>query len=104
MSAAAVLARAEAAGLRLRVEAGRLRWRCRDEPPADLLVELRRYRGELPALLTDHDAAEAEAMAAHYAAPAGPDLPQPDPLTRGLLATANRHSPLLKSEAERKRA
>ena len=32
----------------------------------------------------EHDAAEAEAMAEHYAAPAGPVLPQPDPLAQGL--------------------
>lgn len=40
--------------------------------------------------LSDHDAAEAEAkaMAQHYAAPAEPDLPQPDPMLRGLLAAA----------------
>jgi hypothetical protein len=33
----------------------------------------------------DHDAAEAEAMAEHYAAPVGPALPDRDPLAEGLL-------------------
>jgi hypothetical protein len=33
----------------------------------------------------DHDAAEAEAMVEHYAAPADPALPERDPLAEGLL-------------------
>jgi hypothetical protein len=33
----------------------------------------------------DHDAAEAEAMAEHYAAPVGEPLPGMDPLAAGLL-------------------
>ena len=32
----------------------------------------------------DHDAAEAAAMADHYAAPPGPSLPSPDPVAAGL--------------------
>jgi hypothetical protein len=39
-----------------------------------------RWRADL-----DHDTAEAEAMAEHYATPAGPALPERDPLAEGLL-------------------
>jgi hypothetical protein len=39
-----------------------------------------RWRADL-----DHDAAEEAAMAEHYAAPAGPALPERDPLAEGLL-------------------
>jgi len=39
-----------------------------------------RWRADL-----DHDAAEAEAMLAFYAAPAGPELPESDPMAEGLL-------------------
>lgn len=40
----------------------------------------------------DHDAAEPVALAQHYAAPAGPDLPSHDPLAAGLLAGFRRHA------------
>ena len=87
MSAAAALVRAEAAGMELWLEDGRLRWRSRGAPSPDLLAALRVHRDELPALLAiDHDAGEVAAMAAHYAAPAGPPLPAHDPLAAGLLA------------------
>ncbi len=53
-AAAAALARAETVGLRLRLEgAGRVRWRCRGEPPTELLAELRCHRDEVVRLLAD---------------------------------------------------
>ena len=91
MSAHAALARAEASGLHLRAEEGRLRWRSRSEPRADLLADLRENRAGLLSLLGDHDAAEAEAMAAFYAAPAGPPLPDHDAMTAGLLRGYREH-------------
>jgi hypothetical protein len=39
----------------------------------------------------DHDAAEAEAMAEHFSAPEGPDLPEHDPLRDGLLRGFHEH-------------
>ena len=56
MTAAAVLARARAAGLILTADVDRLRWRG-PPPPADLLVLLRQHKAELLALLAANDAA-----------------------------------------------
>jgi hypothetical protein len=56
MTAAAVLARAKAAGLRLRLRPdGRVRVEADAPPPHDLLEELRRYRDELAALLAERE-------------------------------------------------
>jgi len=51
----------------------------------------------------DHDAAEAAAMAEHYAAPPGPDLPSPDPVAAGLAHgfEAGRHRSSAAVNAER---
>lgn len=103
MSAAATLARAEAAGVQLRRDGALVRWCCQGQPSADLLAELRQHRDELLVLLAseaapaliDHDVAEAEAIAAHYAAPAGPPLPAHDPLADGLLRGFHAHRPAL---------
>lgn len=110
-SAAAALARAEAAGvcLRLRPDGG-VRMEAAAPPPADVLADLRRWRDDVALLLVardgppergavpagEHDAAEAAAMAQHYAAPpsADPYRPgDPDPLRDGLLAGALRRLP-----------
>ena len=57
VAAAAALARAEAVGLRLRLEgAGRVHWRCRGEPPAGVLAELRRHRDAVVRLLAERQA------------------------------------------------
>ena len=48
-----------------------------------------RSMGERPDL--NHDAAEAKAMRQHYAAPAGPDLPSPDPVAVGLARGFHEH-------------
>jgi hypothetical protein len=95
MNAARVLAQAEAAGIRFRIEDGAVRMEADAPPPADLLAELRQHREEILALL-DHDRAEAEAVADSYAVPAAdpgdyPDwyrpqgLDGPDRLAEGLL-------------------
>ncbi len=56
-AAAAALARAETAGLRLLLEGGgRVRWRYRGEPPAELLAELRRHRDAVVHLLAERQA------------------------------------------------
>lgn len=86
-----VLLRAEAYGVRIRLdEAGTLRMEADAEPPAELVEMLRRHRDALLALL-DHDAAEAAAMAEHYAAPPGPDMPTLDPLAAGLARGSHAH-------------
>jgi len=79
-----ILLRAEAAGVRIRVdEDGTLRIEASSAPPAELVSLLREHREALSACLR-HDAEEAEAMAAFYAAPAGPVLPSHDPVAEGL--------------------
>jgi hypothetical protein len=103
MSAAAALARAQAAGLRLRLRPdGGLRVEADAPPPAELLDELRRWRDEIALLLAaqdipsdagglvgDDDDPERQAMAAYY----GGELSAPsylpsdrDQLRDGLLA------------------
>jgi hypothetical protein len=52
-----LLARAAGAGLRLRLEGGRVRWRSRHPPPAGLLGELRANREALAAALAAAPAA-----------------------------------------------
>jgi hypothetical protein len=103
--AAAALARAEAAGMRLRLmRDGRVRMEADAPPPDDLLAALRRWREEVALLLAhraaaaamDHDAGEAAALAEHYAAPAAPDPydpADPDPLRDGLLLGARMRPP-----------
>ncbi|MFT8247255.1 hypothetical protein [Roseomonas sp. BN140053] len=87
MSAAATLRQAEAAGVQLHLDAaGQVRVRSATRPPPALLTALRQHRDEVAHLLTlrtalvhlDHDAAEADAMAEHYLAPAelAPPAPQ----------------------------
>ncbi|MBP0493988.1 hypothetical protein [Roseomonas indoligenes] len=49
---------------------------------------------------TNHDAGEAAAMAEHYAAPVGPDLPHPDPLTVGLVRGFHAHRASVLKEHE----
>ena len=122
MSAAAVLARAEAAGVRLTLDAGRVRMKSERPPPPDVVTELRQYRDDVAHLLAlraagaeeaGHDAmraanpapphaeasdnaGEAAALAAHYAAPADPGAYQPtdpDPLRDGLLSAAMKRPP-----------
>jgi hypothetical protein len=106
MTAARAIARAEAAGVRLRLRPdGTVRMEAAAPPPADVLADLRRWRDDVARLLVardrrpecgpmppgEHDAAEAAAMAQHYAAEpsARPYLPSdPDPLRDGLLAAA----------------
>jgi hypothetical protein len=55
MTAAAALARAQAAGLTLTVDGDRLRWRG-PQPSAELLATLRAHKPELLALLAANDA------------------------------------------------
>jgi hypothetical protein len=56
VSARAILTRAEAAGLRLRLRPdGRVRVEADAPPPAGLLEELRRYRNEVAALLAERE-------------------------------------------------
>jgi hypothetical protein len=116
MSAARALARAEAAGLRVRLRPdGGLRVEADRPPPPEVLHELRQWRAQIAALLAgwraqraratvpehaDTDAAalaaldpdlaeELAAMREHYSAPPS-DRPyrpdHPDPLRDGLLA------------------
>jgi hypothetical protein len=124
MTAAAVLARARAAGVRLRLRPdGGLRVEA-DAPPSDaLLGELREWRDDIVRLLAaqdrrsgpgtsepgvlvgNDDDPEREAMAQHYAAepsaqPYRPDTP--DQLRDGLLASYRRHSARLAARAEGK--
>jgi hypothetical protein len=68
----------------------------RDENEVSLSALAARWRADL-----DHDAAEAEAMAEHYAAPAGAPLPQSDPLAAGLLEGFRRHR-LMASQTNQK--
>jgi hypothetical protein len=82
VKAAAALARAEAAGVQFRVEGGEVRISAAAPPPSDLLAHLREHRAEILELL-DHDAGEAEAMVAFYAAPAS-EPAAPDLVARGL--------------------
>lgn len=111
MSAAETLARAEAAGVRLRLRPdGGVRMEAAAPPPADVLADLRRCREDVARLLMaregrpelgavpagEHDAAEAAAMAQHYAAlpSARPYLPSDlDPLRDGLLRGWRGHRP-----------
>lgn len=111
MSAAETLARAEAAGVRLRLRPdGGVRMEAAAPPPADLLADLRRWRDDVARLLAareghpergpvpagEHDAAEAAAMAQHYAAPPNvrPYLPSdPDALRDGLLVAGLQRPP-----------
>ena len=96
-----VLLHAEAAGVRFWVEGGEVRMSAAAPPPSDLLAELRDHRSEIRGLL-DHDRAEAEAMAAFYAAPAAASgdhvdwfrpegLDGPDRLVEGLLRGSVAH-------------
>ena len=98
MKTALLLARAEGTGIRFWVEEGPVRMSAAAPPPSDLLAELRRHRDEILALL-DHDAGEAEAMAAFYAAPVSSlgdhadwfmpgGLGGPDRLVQGLLKSS----------------
>jgi hypothetical protein len=103
MSAARALARAEAAGLRVRLRPdGGLRVEADAPPPAELLDELRQWRDEIASLLAeqaitgglvgDDDDPEREAMLAHYSAEPASARPykpsDPDPYTAGLLGAA----------------
>ena len=123
MSAAAVLARAEAAGVRFTLDAGRVRMKSDRPPPPDVVTDLRQYRDDVAHLLAlragvteaarqgdpargespttpranaADDAGEAAALAAHYAAPVDPQAYQPtdpDPLRDGLRGAAMRRPP-----------
>jgi hypothetical protein len=117
VSAAETLARAEAAGVRLRLRPdGVVRMEAAAPPPADVLADLRRWRDDVARLLVardgqpergpvppcEHDAAEAAAMAQHYAAApsARPYLPSaPDPLRDGLLTGAHMRPPAWDGDA-----
>lgn len=57
----------------------------------DLALAYRLPNAPVLPLATDHDAGEAEAMAEHYATPAGPPLSARDPLRDGLLAGYRQH-------------
>lgn len=87
MSIAGLLHEAALQGITFRLEAGVVRMSAAAPPAPDLLSRLRQHREGIAALLAeeDHDAAEAEAMRAHYAEPAGPDPPASDPLKDGLF-------------------
>jgi hypothetical protein len=76
VTAAAVLARAQAAGVRLRLTAGgTVEVEADAPPPREVLDELRRWRVEVADLLAEQaitgglvgNDSEREAMAAHYA-------------------------------------
>jgi hypothetical protein len=107
MSAARALARAEAAGLRLRLRPdGGLRVEADRPPPPEVLDELREWRDQVAALLAERDGpsepdaselgvvgddSERQALAAYY----GGELSAPsyrpshdDPYTAGLLVSA----------------
>lgn len=88
MSAAQVLGHLQAASVEVWVEAGNLRLQGR-QPAPDLLAQIRQHKVDIISLLNEEearvDAAEAAAMAEHYAATAGPVLPERDPLAEGLL-------------------
>jgi hypothetical protein len=103
VTAAEAIARAQAAGVRLRLTAsGTLELEADAPPPREVLDELRRWRDEIARLLAaqdipsdagglvgDDDDPERRAMLAHYSAepsdrPYCPD--HPDPLRDGLLA------------------
>lgn len=99
MSAATnALACAEAFGARFRLaEGGRVRFTA-GMVPTEVVAELHAHRAEVAAILAiraappgEHDAAEAAAMVAHYAAPPSLPLPSPDPLALGLLRSARAH-------------
>ncbi|WP_131829692.1 hypothetical protein [Teichococcus deserti] len=74
-------------GITLWLQDGRVKLQAEAPPPADLLQELRTRRAEITAFL-EHcdavDAAEAEAIREHFAAPSGPGPPSSDPLKDGL--------------------
>src|SRR5690349_3494912 len=79
VSAAAALARAEAAGVRLVLDdAGGVRMRAAEPPPADVLAGLRQHREAVAALLTERRRAaflaRAAAEAAEALAVSDPDL------------------------------
>ncbi|TPG49561.1 hypothetical protein EAH89_21370 [Roseomonas nepalensis] len=105
MNAASVLARAEAAGVRFVLDAGRVRMTSDRPPPPDVVTDLRQHRDDVAHLLAlreavadpgEHDGAEAVALAAHHAAAAHPHAykpTDPDPLRDGLLAAAMRRPP-----------
>lgn len=87
MSITALLQEAELQGITFRLEAGVVRIAAATPPTSDLLARLRLHREGIAALLAeeDHDAAEAEAMRQHYAAPASTGPPSADPLKDGLF-------------------
>ncbi len=77
MTAAAALARAEAAGVRLALDAaGVVRMRAPAPPPAEVVADLRQYREAVAALLWERERA---AFLASAAAEAGESLAAPDP-------------------------
>jgi hypothetical protein len=92
VTAARALASAQAAGVRLRLTPdGTVKVEADAPPPAELLAELRKWRGDIVRLLAAPDpdlAAELAVMREHYAEPsAEPYRPDhPDPLRDGLLA------------------
>jgi hypothetical protein len=103
MTAAAVLARAQAAGVRLRLTPdGTVEVEADAPPPAALLDELREWRADIARMLAERDIpsdpgalvgddSEREAMLAHYSAEpsARPYLPSdPDDYRDGLLTAA----------------
>ena len=93
------IARAEALGVRLRLETdGQVKLAAAAPPPADLLAELRLCRDDVVRLL-----AERRRPAWADIAPEPPrrvyQPGDPDPLRDGLLASARRHLPPLPSAA-----
>ena len=93
------IARAEALGVRLRLDAdGQVKLAAAAPPPADLLADLRRCRDDVVRLL-----AERRRPAWADIAPEPPrrvyQPGDPDPLRDGLLASARRHMPPLPSAA-----
>lgn len=94
MSAALeALGQLEDAGIEVTVLEGQLRLRG-PKPPLSLLAEARMHKAAIIRLCQErmeHDEAEAVAMAEHFAAPASPSLPSPDPLTQGLLQGYRTH-------------
>ncbi len=107
-AAAAALARADAAGLRLRLEGGgRVRWRCRGEPPpAGLLAELRRHRDAVARMLVERQG-ERKVGGVAACAPHSPYASAPDGAARtaasdaGLGAAAAARRAALADGAER---